>query len=247
MNSGNVFSVLFLTSTLAACGGGSSDTDTSTSSSSSSSTYNYVIPAVGTKRAFARTITDNASNKINQSYTETVTAASATSFSQSIIDPTATSQVVNGTTYRIAPLSRTINASGQVTAEIYNIDQTNPNSCTFTPSEGGVAYPLSIGQTWNAPWSERCSLTTPRTATDSGLVVDLETVTVPAGTFSTVKVQGVTSFQVATGSTLTQNTTQWRDVNTGLVVQLLDTYSYSGAVPSTGYATQIVTVLQSQS
>ena len=249
MKSGRISGLILLTSILAACGGGSNDTIIAPT------TYNFVIPAVGFQRVWTRTAIDNASNTINESYTDTVTAATATSFTRSIVDPSmtvplTTTTSVNGTSYYIAPQLETLNNSGQKLSEQIlsgPITIDNSNLCTFTPNGGGVTFPTTVGATWNMTYSKKCGTNgTPQPFTNSGAVVGVESVTVPAGTFSALKILSTTTYSTSTGTNVIDNTSTWRDVNTGRVVKTFDAYSYSGTLPASGYVTQETTVLQSQ-
>ncbi|AXI03632.1 hypothetical protein HYN46_12805 [Aquirhabdus parva] len=230
---------------MAACGGGSNDTIIAPT------TYKFVIPAVGLQRVWTRTTIDNASNTINESYTDTVTAATATSFTRSIVDPfTKVAIAFNGVSYGITPHLETLNSSGQELSE-QSLDGTTTvggsGICTFTPNGGGVTFPTTVGATWNMTYSKKCGTNgIPQSFTNSGAVVGVESVTVPAGTFSALKILSTTTYTTSTGTNVIDNTSTWRDVNTGLVVKTFDAYSYSGTLPASGYVTQETTVLQSQ-
>jgi hypothetical protein len=78
-----------------------------------------------------------------------------------------------------------------------------------------------------------------------GSVADLEAVTVPAGTFSALKLQSTLSWTDLDGTTITQTVTNWRDVRTMFSVKEIVAIAYSGAIPANGRAVHTETVLES--
>jgi len=79
----------------------------------------------------------------------------------------------------------------------------------------------------------------------TGAVVDVESVTVPAGTYTAVKLQSTDVWTNADGTTITQTAFNWRDVDTTFSVQRTITRAYSGTLPTTGYEVTAQVVLQS--
>jgi hypothetical protein len=110
---------------------------------------------------------------------------------------------------------------------------------------------LYVGETWSENWTESCTNGyVSSSALRNGLVADVESVTVPAGTFDTVRVSSTITEIMGIGSgsnppTRVITDTEWLDVNTGKQVKVTDAYSYSGAVPSVGYPVQSTSELQS--
>ena len=76
-------------------------------------------------------------------------------------------------------------------------------------------------------------------------MLDVETVTVPAGTYSALKLQSVETWTNAAGTTYTDTITNWRDINTLYSVQETITRVLGGTLPANGDAVSIQTVLQS--
>ena len=85
------------------------------------------------------------------------------------------------------------------------------------------------------------------TYTQDGTVVDLESVTVPAGTYSTLKLQSTVTWTDLQGITRTQTVSNWRDVSTMISVKQQISIAYSAAVPAVGYPVSRQILLQSVS
>jgi len=118
--------------------------------------------------------------------------------------------------------------------------------CTYTPSRNDMPFPWIVGQN-NA---QTMTYTCPGSAISATLkttsqIVSYEPITVPAGTFNTVKSQ-ITVATTATSGSVSQmaneNETCWTDVVTGMPVKCTATYTYSPAetgVYNTGFTTQL--------
>ncbi len=236
---------------LAACGGGSSsgsaDSIPSSSSSPSGTSYKFVMPPVGAQRSYDQTVVDSANNTIiGITIQDTVTADNPDGSYVSTEAGTPTS-VVNGTNYGVAPATITDSSSGQVLTDAFTPSGGTLITCTDNPHGGGPDYPVSIGQTWSMTDTETCSDGASNVFTQTGSVMDLESVTVPAGTFFALKLQSTISWTTAGGTTWTETETNWRDASTGYSVKNVITKTYTGTAPTNGYAASVTTVLLSQS
>ena len=80
-----------------------------------------------------------------------------------------------------------------------------------------------------------------------GSVVDVESVTVPAGTYSAIKLQSTVTWTNSAGTTRTQTITNWRDVVTSVSVKQEISIAYSGTIPTTGYVVSREILLQTSS
>jgi hypothetical protein len=223
------------------CGGGGSTTN-----SGAATTFSFVGPKVGSQRLYAKTTVDNANNTINQTLRNTITGINADgSFVYVQDDPTGTSLVVNGTTYSTLTLTITVNGSGQMLGYSYIPSGGTQVSCTVSPHGPGPTFPLTVGQTWTLNNITACGNGS-IAHYQSGSVVGVESVTVPAGTFNSVKLQSVFSWTDSSGTTRTETTTSWLDVNTSILVKIDVAYVYSGTALSSGYPITTTTALQSQ-
>jgi hypothetical protein len=72
-------------------------------------------------------------------------------------------------------------------------------------------------------------------------------VTVPAGTYSALKLQSTVVFTDSNGTTRSQSLSVWRDVATSESVQEDVTITVSGTAPPAGYAMSRTIVLESAS
>jgi hypothetical protein len=233
----NIGAASAMTVLLAACGG---------DDSAPATTYNFVAPQVNFQRTYAQTIIDNSNNTINESFTQTVTDVNADGSYVLLEEPISAAVVVDGTTYSIP--TETINVNDQSQDTSYSQLQADGavETCTYAPHGPGPGYPLSVGATWTIQYTVTCGTAAAITHTQSGNVLDVESVTVPAGTYNAIKLQSTDTYTNADGTTITQTSTIWRDVDTLFSVQRMTTLVHSGTLPTNGYAVSLQTVLQSE-
>jgi hypothetical protein len=217
---------------LSGCGGGSHN------DSGSGTAYAFVPPVVNSTRTYSDTIVDNANNTILIGYTQTVMAVAEdgtiTEMQQST---TGGSDIVDGTNY--TPLTETETydgSSGQETSYTYTAAGGDAVTCTYDPRDGGPEFPLRVGQTWTIDYTFACGSESPVTYEQNGSVVDVESVTVPGGTFTALKLQSTVTWTDLHGTTRTQTTTNWRDTATSHSVQEDISIVVGGTLPTTGYA-----------
>jgi hypothetical protein len=236
-------SLVFISlSLLCACGGGGANSG-SPAGSSAATNYSFVIPQLNSQRIYTESIIDNSSNTINLSYTDTVTAVNTNgTYVVLEADPNNNSTTVNGTTYAIQPDSITLNNSGQPLSSLNNNTQI---ACTTSPHGAGPTYPIAIGNTWSINYTVTCGSNASTSYSQTGTVIDLESVTMPAGTYSSLKVQSAINFTDSNGTIHNQSFTTWRDSNTGAVLKQLVVYTYSGTPLTHGYPVTNTVVLQS--
>ncbi len=223
--------VALLTAVVTSCGGGGSTGGGSTSVTA----YNYVAPPVNSTRIYNKTIIDNSANTINIAISDTTTTVNPDGSSVVLVDnPNNNTVTVNGTTY-VVPHTETdnVNKSGQTVSTSNTPTGGATTTCTFSPNNGSADYPLVIGQAWSITDTETCvssAPTTTTTYTHTGSVIDVESVTVPAGTYSAVKLQTTGTWTNSSGTAI-QTLTNWRDASTGISVKQVATISYSGIAP----------------
>ena len=214
---------------LAACGGGTGN------DGELSAAYAFSSPALNSVRTYSQTITDNSNNTINLGYTETATAVNADgSYVVLQEDPNHESVIVNGTTYGVTTETVSVNNSGQETSYSYTDSAGSNVTCTFNPHGAGPNYPITVGGTWTLSYSVSCGNSAPVDYVQSGSVVDMESVTVPAGSFQALKLQSTLTWTVG-GTTRTQTITNWRDSVTSISVKESISTAYSGTPLSGGY------------
>ena len=227
-----------LTVLAAACGGGGD--------SGAPTTYDFVAPQVNFERTYSRTLVDNSNNTIDESYSQTVTAVNSDGSYVLLEEPISTPVVVDGTTYSI-PVE-TIDVNDQSEDTMYTALEANGDvsTCTYEPHGPGPGYPLNVGASWTLQYTVTCGTSAAVTHDQEGNVLDVESVTVPAGTYTALKLQSTDTWTTAAGTTMTQTSTNWLDVNTLFSVQRTTTIVYSGTLPTTGYAVSEQTVLKSE-
>ena len=233
--------VPFATLLLTGCGGGGGGTAAPTS-------YQYVAPQVNSQRDYSQVLVDNDNNTINETITETVTTVNSDgSYVYTSADPTQNSVVVNGTTYTVPTETVNVNNNGQDTSYSYAGSSGSTIDCTYDPHGNGPNYPLVIGATWSQQYTLTCGTAAAITYSQSGTIVDVESVTVPAGTYNAVKLTSTVTWTTAGGAAITETITNWRDVTTQMPVKRTISSAYSGTLPTTGYAVSTTLELQSTS
>jgi hypothetical protein len=224
---------------LSGCGGGGGGSTTTVNS------YSPSIPTLGAQRILNVVVVDNSDNTINMpgSVRTTVIAVNSDgSFTYRQDDPTNSSGTVNGMDYHIKLADITTNSSYQTSSVTWIA---NGSTCTFSPHRGGPTYPVSIGSTWSATWTETCGLGAPITFTETGRVGEVESVVVPAGTFAALHFSSTTVSTDAAGTTRTVTTESYKRANDLMPVKSKSTYAYSGVMPANGYPITVSHELQS--
>jgi hypothetical protein len=232
--------ILTAMASVTGCGGGND------SSPGTGTAYAFVPPVVNSTRTYGETIVDNANNTIVIGYTQTVITVAAdgtiTEMQQSTTD---SSVIVNGTNY--TPLTETETydgISGQETSYTYTAASGELITCIYDPRDGGPDFPLRVGQTWSISYTFACDTESPVTYEQTGSVVDVESVTVPAGTFNALKLQSTVTWTNLQGTSRTQTVTNWRDIATSHSVKEEISIAVSGTLPTTGYPVSREIVLQ---
>lgn len=105
---------------------------------------------------------------------------------------------------------------------------------------------VSGSEQWTTTYTITCGVNAPQTFTQTGQLVGIEAVTVPAGTYNAYRLESAVSW---TSGSLTTNETIHRWVNADptqpITVKITFTYAYSGAVPASGALMSDSRVLQS--
>jgi hypothetical protein len=200
------------------------------------STYHFIAPSVGFERNYQQAIVDNENNTINETYSINVTTVNSDgSYVLLQEDTTGSSPVVDGTTYTIPTETIEVNNESQDTTYTALEPNGTVETCTYDPNGPGPGYPLTVGNTWTLTYTLTCGTAAPVTYTQTGNVLDVESVTVPAGTYTAIKLQSSIAWTTAGGTTITETVTNWRDIDTLFSVQQYITRVYSGTLPTTGY------------
>jgi hypothetical protein len=206
-----------------------------------------VEPVVNQTRTYGEVVVDNSNNTINLGYSDTTTAASAAGATQLSQSTTGDSTIVDGTNYAVITENQDFNEYGQETTYTYVGTGGNTVTCTFTPHGPGPDWPLRVGATWQTTYTFACDSGTPVTYSQTGTVADVEQVTVPAGTYTALKLQSTLAWTDANGTARTQTISNWRDVATSMTVKQEVAIAVSGTPPATGYAVSRTLVLESVS
>jgi hypothetical protein len=210
-------------------------------------TYDFVAPAVNFEREYRQSIVDNENNTINQTFSETVTTVNSDgSYVLLQEDTTGSSPIVDGTTYTIPTETIEVNDESQDTSYTALEANGTVESCAYDPHGPGPGYPLTVGNSWTLTYTLTCGTAAPVEYTQSGNVLDVESVTVPAGTYTAIKLQSTLTWTDANGTTITETVTNWRDIDTLFSVQQNITRVYSGTLPATGYQVSATVQLTSE-
>ena len=255
MNYMKIAAIAALGSLVAACGGngngdggGDAGAPSSGSSGTSGSTsFTAATPAVGTTDVFVTATVDDSNNTINATYTQRVARINTDgSYAVTQIDPTNDSVVVDGIDYRFNPTTLTFDGQGHELTADATLPNGNPQDCTFTTTSGGHTPPWVVGQTWSETIHEVCAPGANFTVTGNASVVGVEQVTVPAGTFSALKLHEVQTWTDDTGQDISEDVTHWVDPARSLfTLKKVIVYTRSGTVPA-HYVTSETIELQSR-
>jgi hypothetical protein len=239
MNRSTIGAATAIMVSVTACGGGGGSSPPPTS-------YEFVVPQLNSVRDYSETYIDNFDNTINESYSQKVTDVNADGSYVLLQDPTSNVIIVDGTTYSIP--TETIDVNNQSEDNSYSALESDGDvqSCTYDPHGPGPGYPLTVGAAWTIKYTVTCGTAAPVSHVQDGNVLDIEPVTVPAGTYNALKLQSTDTYTNAGGTTITETTTDWRDVVTLFSVQKSSTLVYSGTLPTTSYAVSRVLQLQSE-
>lgn len=234
MRQWSVGAACFVAGFLVACGGGGGS-GSGGGTSGSGTTYPFVTPQVNVQRTYSESYQDNQGNTINLTLTSNVSAVNSDG-SYALEQETSSEGTVDGWTYGFPPRTTQVNNAGQTTSYSYTNSSGVAVTCTYNPHSAGPNFPLSVGETWTVTFTGSCNGGTSVSYAQNGSVVDVESLTVPAGTFTTVRLQSTITWTDAHGTTHTETETNWRDVKTMFSVKQSLTYAYSGVAPATvGY------------
>jgi hypothetical protein len=229
--------------TITGCGGHGGNSD----SSGTGTSYAFVPPALGVTRVLAETIVDNSNNTIDIGYSDTIiTVNSDGSYTALVQSTTGDSNIVNGTNYAVTTENENYDDSGQELGYTFNGVGGTLVSCTYAPHANGPDFPVQVGQTWQIEYTLSCDNGSgPITYTQQGTVVDVESVTVPAGTFTALKFQSTVVWTNAEGTVRNETTTNWRDTKTLYTLKQQISIAVSGTPPDNGYPVSRTIELQS--
>jgi hypothetical protein len=224
-----------LSTCIAGCGGGGG-ADQPASSGQAAVTYTFVRPKAGARLVYAEKLVDNRNNTVNRTIVESVTAVNPDgSFSVHEEDPSH-NRIVSGSVDQSAyPTDYQYNAVGQPQAWVVTQFGGSTVQCAISQGSAGAPSPLTAGQGWAGNYTETCGAGAGTVFAQSGTFVGLDTVTVPAGTFSALKFS-VTVTRTVDGVTRTETVSRWRDAS-GTESRLLKStsaFTYSGATPPAG-------------
>lgn len=231
---------------LAACGGGGGNAGTDAQAGAPAPSYQFETPRAGTHLVYAASLVDNLNNTLNRTVTVDVTAVNADgSFSDHQEDPSHDTVVSGVTNQTLYPTDYQYNPAGQPTASTIATPSGSVH-CTFGGGAPDAPASLAIGGSWSTAYTETCGSGAGISYTQSGTLAGIESVTVPAGTFSACKFV-VTSTSTVNGVTRTATITRWRDSSSGQTLTVKETIAtaYSGGTPPTGSPVQQVRQLQS--
>ena len=226
---------------LMACGSGGGSSGGSTSGVPSAK-INYQTPAPGSQNVYAVQGVDTGNNAFSYTYATTYNAVNAdgtSSASTSFVSGVP----VNGVNY-FSPVTQSYDSTGHVQTEV----TVQLGTATFSPIGEGLPFPLYVGESWNASWTQldNGNSVYQSFAIPNGQVVGTESVTVPAGTFNALKVDYTLMVTItAIGQTINVAKTVWVDVLTGSNIKTLTNYSYPPGYASSISVVQLTEQLQS--
>ncbi|MGN6528411.1 MAG: hypothetical protein ACTHL8_18635 [Burkholderiaceae bacterium] len=233
---------------LAACGGGGGDGNTGGASGqppAGATTYTQTTPVAGATDVFSITSVDDSNNTVTVGYTQRVASVTGPhSYVLTQVDPSNDSPVVNGVNYHFNATTITYDQGSETSLTDTSAGGT-VQDCTFALQSGGHPNPWWVGQAYSYAVQENCTPGDLRSIAESGTVAALEQVTVPAGTFTALKLQASETW-VENGQTVDEQITRWVDpAHSFFTIKTVTTYTRSGNVPA-HYVTSQTVELQSR-
>jgi hypothetical protein len=249
---------LLAASMLCACGGGGGGASSVANSNPQTPTTTETLDAHTSYTAATPTTGDNYTYKVT--FTDTSTGATGTPnvyyynqfYTATNPDGTSTREGIESQS-NDTPIDDSLNADGSIAAQ--NVNQVLgstaivPNSyCNYPLSKVDIPGTLSVGLSWDSSTAGSCSSWTMQWRSQ-GNVVGIESVTVAAGTFETMKLTYTTTTvktAVITSNSGTSVTakTCWRDVKLGINVKCTGTTTFTpssdGAARSGTIAEELV-------
>jgi hypothetical protein len=221
----------------------------SAGSPGSGTAYSFVSPTSGVTRIYAEAVVDNSDNTINIGYSDSTTSVNSNgSYVADVQSTTGNSAIVNGTNYAITDENESYDDSGQEVSYTFTASTGVLVSCTYDPHANGPDFPVQVGQTWQIEYTLSCDDgSTTISYMQQGSVVDVESLTVPAGTFTALKFQSTLSWTDADGAARNETITAWRDTKTLYTLKQQIAITVSGTLPVNGYAVNRTIELQSVS
>ncbi|HJV68970.1 hypothetical protein [Ideonella sp.] len=140
--------------------------------------------------------------------------------------------------YSSEPISRnTYDSAGRQLTYEFDWTSSFPDICTYTPAYEAFKYPLHIGKTWTSDVISACSSNNKERLVETRTVEALERITVPAGTFDTLRIRIEASYSDAgTGwppsTPYTSVSTCWWSIQLGRVVKCDTNYQYPQDSPT---------------
>jgi hypothetical protein len=229
--------------TTVGCGGGGGSVETT----GAGTAYSFVPPVAGVIRVLAETIVDNSNNTIDIGYSDSVSSVNSDgTYAALVQSTTGDSSIVNGTNYAVVTQNENYDDSGQELSYTFTGSTGVAVTCSYTPHASGPDFPVQVGQTWQIQYTLSCDDgSVPITYTQQGSVVAVESVTVPAGTFTALKFQSTVTWTNAQGTARNESTTNWRDTKTLYSVKQQIAIAVSGTTPANGYPVSRTIELQS--
>lgn len=215
-------------SALSGCGGGVSESSTNPTQSTGPTQYDFQTPTAGAVSDFSDQIVDNSENTINLTATFRIDSVNSDGSFVDQFQAGGSGITVNGTLYGGADETEMYNASGGLLFATELENSGSSVTCNYSPASG-LPYPLYVGETWTQNWTESCSDGhTYITALTGGIVDDVESITVTAGTFNALKLQYQLVISDGQNSIVeTDTVTEWRDTETNHLVEEQIAYSYN--------------------
>ena len=226
---------IILIALLAACGGGGGgDATGGGPATTQGASYQYVPPAQGQSGTYTTTVTDSSGNSATYSGIATVTQVNADGSSVTSWQYPGSSgnYTLDGFTYGNDPYLYNYDSKGQLIQSQDVAATADQVVCTYSYPGGGAPSSAVPGQSWNSSQAESCGGNDIGTFTETTTYLGIESLTVPAGTFSAYKLQTVDVS--ATASVPNLVVTNWYDTSaTGsLLLKVTTQYADTGSTSS---------------
>lgn len=236
-NFNRVIGITTVAAVLSSCGGGDIGSETM---------YPFVTPALNSQATYSAVFEDSSNTTVNETMTLQITSVSSSGAFTQTTSAAGGTNTVNGITYG-TPEDGSFDNTGHELGFTYPLSNGQTGSCTNNPDGIGPPVPLTVGETWTLQFTQTCNGGAGTAFTQTGTVLDVESVTVPAGTYQALRVQSTLTWTNSQGTTRQESITNWRDVDGLGVVKESITYTLTGTAPSGDYIVSEVRELLSKS
>lgn len=214
---------------LCSCGGGGGG-------GNNSIIYRFTAPSIDAQNDYSVSTFDTMNNTTNLSFIDKITSVNSDgSYSLLTYDPYNNIIFSGLVDHSIYATTFTANNSGQILTSSFTPTGSSVQNCTYSPHNGNIPSPLSLGQTWSFDFTRVCNGVSISYAVNGAFLTN-ENIQIPLGDFSAYKFQYTVVGIFPSGINTTDVVTVWTDASKKVPLYLKKTVdrTYSGGTPEPG-------------